>query len=93
MLGTHFILNATICGFGWVANGGYVYDIVKLHAHFKLTYLFLYTGMNHQIYFIISFFVGDFIFLMDCVFMVKLFHHMEVTGDKISGRRTLISMT
>ena len=25
--------------------------------------------------------------------MVKLFHHMVVNSDKISGRRTLISMT
>ena len=23
---------------------------------------------------------------MDCVFMVKLFHHMVVNSDKISGR-------
>ena len=30
---------------------------------------------------------------MDCVFMVTLFHHMVVDSDKISGRRTLISMT
>ena len=45
--------------------------------------------MGHQMYFKIPFFVLDFIFMMDCVFIVKVFYHMLVTSDKISGRRSL----
>ena len=34
-------------------------------------------------YSMISIFDLDFIFIMDCVFIVKLFHHMVVTSDKM----------
>ena len=35
------------------------------------------------------FFVVDFIFILDCVFLVKLFHHVVVTSE-ISGQRSII---
>ena len=69
------------------------YDIVKLHAYFLIKYLFLYTGYEspNTLYDIL--FCFGLHFLMDCVFMVKLFYLMVVTSDKISGRRTLFWMT
>ena len=38
--------------------------------------------MGQQMYFMISLFILYFIFTMECVFLVKLFHHMVVTTDK-----------
>ena len=46
--------------------------------------------MGHQMHFMISFCVLDFILISDFVFIVKLFHHMLVISDKIGGRRSLI---
>ena len=45
--------------------------------------------MGHQMHFMIIF-VGVDIFIMNCVFLIELFHHMVVTNDKIIGRRSLI---
>ena len=57
--------------------------------HILNLYTYFYTPNT----FYDMFFCFGLYLLMDCVFMVKLFHHIVVNSDKISGRRTLISMT
>ena len=55
-----------------------------------MSYLFLDIGYKSPNAFHDIIFVLDFAIQMDCSFIEKLFHHMVVTSDKISGRRSLI---